>query len=152
MAGISLPHEHVGHPRWNVCCHTRCSFSKTLPICNIDKNIFKRTLFYTYKTSSLRMIKNYPCFWVCFIFCPCPALAPWFTGPTFILQSELPTWGWEIPYIWWDHSAFIYRIKTLRRTALPWRWKHYDHLNHWEWHTSHQRRLASKAALSKWVR
>ena len=113
-------------------CHTVCSFSKTLPICNIDKNIFKRILFYTYKTSSLRMIKNYPRFRVCFIVvlvlqllhasqcqrssCGLTAWLGWCETTSVLGYEALCLGGGGVvPYIRRDHTAFICRIEHSKK-------------------------------------
>ena len=155
-----MPQECVGHPRHNVCCHTVCSFSKTLPICNIDKNIFKRILFYTYKTSSLRIIKNYPRLWVCFIVFLVLHLRRASRCQPFILRSEFLTgllwnhkyagiWNCVLRGEWLPTSKGIILVSSAgsntprRMDSLAMKVKHYDPLNHWGLHTSHLRRIAT---------
>jgi hypothetical protein len=39
-----------------------------------------------------------------------------------------------VPDVSWDCNAFIFKVKQSKQTwaAWPWRWRHYDLLNHWE--------------------
>lgn len=106
---------------------------KHCQFCNIDKNIFKRILFYTYKTSSLRMIKNYPRFQVCFIVVlvlqllhasQCQrsscGLRYWLgcCETTSVLGYEaLCLGGRVVLYIRRDHTAFICRIEHFKKNG-----------------------------------
>lgn len=54
--------------------------------------------------------------------------------------------SWEVPRIFKDHSAYIFRVKLSKNRGSPWRWMHYDPSS-WELLTQQQKHHISE----KWI-